>query len=299
MKKYRLGVVGQGGRGRGMFRWFSENFEDIVPAAACDIVPKFWYETKENDMTMAERMPQVAFYEDFDEMMAKADLDILMVETPATNHADFCEKGLKAGVHVYSDIPTVRSLEEAQRLWKAQQASDSMFMSGSTTCGWGFILELQRLYKEGLLGEPVAMEAEYIHDCRYLWEETPWRKPQVKWGSMPIRYCTHSLGPLLSILKEDLRKVYCVTTGSKVTDNEFANDYNSAFFQTDSGIVVRMTASFINNCVGGHHSYHVYGTKGYFEHIPSKGEGHPACTVFSSTVSDEMKKMTQLPVDFS
>jgi len=116
---------------------------------------------------------------------------------------------------------------------------------------------------------------------------------------MPIRYCTHSLGPLLSILKEDLRKVYCVSTGSKVTDNEFANDYNSAFFQTDSGVVVRMTASFINNCVGGHHSYHVYGTKGYFEHIPSKGEGHPAYTVFSSTVSDEMKKMTQLPVDFS
>ncbi|MBR5025930.1 MAG: Gfo/Idh/MocA family oxidoreductase, partial [Victivallales bacterium] len=110
MKKYRLGVVGQGGRGRGMFRWFSENFEDIEPVAACDIVPKFWYETKENDMTMAERMPQVAFFEDFDEMMAKADLDILMVETPATNHAAFCEKGLKAGVHVYSDIPTVRSL---------------------------------------------------------------------------------------------------------------------------------------------------------------------------------------------
>ena len=299
MKKYRLGVVGQGGRGRGMFRWFSENFEDIVPAAACDIVPKFWYETKENDMTMAERMPQVAFFEDFDEMMAKADLDILMVETPATNHAAFCEKGLKAGVHVYSDIPTVRSLEEAQRLWKAQEASDAMFMSGSTTCGWGFILELQNLYKKGLIGEPVAMEAEYIHDCRYLWEETPWRRPQVKWGSMPIRYCTHSLGPLLSIMKEDLRTVYAVSTGSKVTDNEFANDYMSAFFQTESGIVVRMTASFINNCVGGHHSYHVYGTKGYFEHIPAKGEGHPARTVFSSTASDETKKMTELPVDFS
>ena len=299
MKKYRLGVVGQGGRGRGMFRWFSENFEDIVPAAACDIVPKFWYETKENDMTMAERMPQVAFFEDFDEMMAKADLDILMVETPATNHAAFCEKGLKAGVHVYSDIPTVRSLEEAQRLWKAQAASDAMFMSGSTTCGWGFILELQNLYKKGLIGEPVAMEAEYIHDCRYLWEETPWRRPQVKWGSMPIRYCTHSLGPLLSIMKEDLRTVYAVSTGSKVTDNEFANDYMSAFFQTESGIVVRMTASFINNCVGGHHSYHVYGTKGYFEHIPAKGEGHPARTVFSSTASDETKKMTELPVDFS
>ena len=299
MKKYRLGVVGQGGRGRGMFRWFSENFEDIVPTAACDIVPKFWYETKENDMTMAERMPQVAFFEDFDEMMAKADLDILMVETPATNHAAFCEKGLKAGVHVYSDIPTVRSLEEAQRLWKAQEASDAMFMSGSTTCGWGFILELQNLYKKGLIGEPVAMEAEYIHDCRYLWEETPWRRPQVKWGSMPIRYCTHSLGPLLSIMKEDLRTVYAVSTGSKVTDNEFANDYMSAFFQTESGIVVRMTASFINNCVGGHHSYHVYGTKGYFEHIPAKGEGHPARTVFSSTASDETKKMTELPVDFS
>ena len=82
MKKYRLGVVGQGGRGRGMFRWFSENFEDIEPVAACDIVPKFWYETKENDMTMAERRPNVAFFEDFDEMMAKADLDILDYNNP-------------------------------------------------------------------------------------------------------------------------------------------------------------------------------------------------------------------------
>ena len=45
MKKYRLGVVGQGGRGRGMFRWFSENFEDIEPVAACAIVPTLWYDT--------------------------------------------------------------------------------------------------------------------------------------------------------------------------------------------------------------------------------------------------------------
>ena len=90
-------------------------------------------------------------------------------------------------------------------LWDVQKDAAGMLMTGATTCGWGFVLALQDLYRQGLLGRPYFLEAEYIHDCRGLWEETPWRKPTKKWGAMPIRYCTHSLGPLLSVMEEDCR----------------------------------------------------------------------------------------------
>lgn len=237
MKKFKLGVVGLGHRGRGMFKGVAKGIGDFEAVAACDLNPALWFEPTNSyyggtQSALAECMPGVAFFESYDDMIEKAGLDVVLVETPADCHAEFCGKALKKGLHVFSDIPTVRTLEEAAMLWDVQKDAAGMLMTGATTCGWGFVLALQDLYRQGLLGRPYFLEAEYIHDCRGLWEETPWRKPTKKWGSMPIRYCTHSLGPLLSVMEEDLRTVSCVSTGSHVTELEYANDHMAAQFQT-------------------------------------------------------------------
>lgn len=270
-----------------------------LPVAACDLNRDFWFETKCGEKTMAEMFPQTTFFESFEEMIAKARLDILLVETPAHCHASFCDLAMRSGIMVYSDIPTIRSLAEADMLWKTQQETGVMFMSGSTTMGWGFVLELQDLYKRGLLGKPVVLEAEYIHDCRCLWQETPWRKPSRKCNMLPIRYCTHSLGPLLSVLDEELRTVYCLSTGSKVTDNKYAHDYMTALFQTPGGVAVKLNISFINNCKTGNHSYRIYGTEGYFEHLSSRGSNRDATTMYNSNLVEDAKELTKLEVDFS
>ena len=72
----------------------------------------------------AVRQPEVAeryaysesFYESYDEMLEKAKLDVVIVETGADIHAEFCTKALNKNINVLSDIPVVASLTEAEEL---------------------------------------------------------------------------------------------------------------------------------------------------------------------------------------
>lgn len=302
-RKFRVGSVGLGHRGRAVVKAANTEIESFEVVATCDRNPDLFYKPVHfyyggDKPAFKEELPNATFYQDFDEMLEKADLDILIVETPATCHAELCAKALKHGIHVYSEVPSVASFQEADMLWKAQQESDHMLMTGATTCGWGFVLALQDLVKKGILGKPFAMEAEYIHDMRELWEETPWRKPSKENPWYPITYCTHPLGPLLSIIDEDLKQVSCMSTGSHVTDLEAAHDFMTAICQTPSGVIVKLTCSFINCSKTGLHSYRVFGTEGYFEHLSSRGS-EPPKTRFNSNVLYGADSLTELPVTFT
>ncbi len=130
------------------------------------------------------------------------------------------------------------------------------------------------------------MEAEYIHwslpgseEHKHLNENGQWRKLLV-----PIRYCTHSLGPLLTVLDEELRLVSCFGTGEHSNDRTGAfgsspeekraasdtfieDDMMCAQFQTDSGVIVRLMRNGRCRANIGHHNYRVFGTEGYAERI--------------------------------
>ena len=302
MQEFRVACVGIGGRGRSMIQWVRDTIDGVKITAVCDNDPDKFYAPFDNgngSMTppLQQLFPDVRYYADYDEMLAKEELDIVIVETPATCHTEFCVKALARNIHVYSDIPSVASLAEADALWKAGQTSHAMLMTGATTCGWGFVHAMQDLYAKGLLGEPVYLEAEYIHDCRYLWERTPWRKPTAEKPAYPITYCTHSLGPLLTMLKEDLKTVTCVSTGGHVTDQPGANDVMCALYQTPSGVTIRHTNSFIN-CAPTGHSYRFFGTAGYFERLHARGQ-EKAHTRFRSDKLCAADNMTELDVDYA
>lgn len=296
MEKIRLAVVGLGHRGRGMFKNICST-SGVEGVCACDLKKELFYESQRNEQPLAETMKQVRFYDDFEKMLSDEKFDVLLVETPALCHAEFCAAALKRGINVYSDIPSVATVEEADMLWQAQCASDALLMTGATTMGWGFVLALQDIYQKGLLGKPYLLEAEYIHDCRSLWESTPWRKPSPGNLQNPAYYCTHGLGPLLSVMDEELRYVNAFSTGSNVTDIPEANDANIAVYRTESGVTVRQTNSFINNYKAATHSFRVFGTEGCFEHLAKRGE-HPEFTGFSSTKMYGAREYTKLPVSF-
>lgn len=297
--KIRLGVVGLGHRGRVLFEMIGKS-ENVQCVAACDVKRDLWFAPYRNDGILADRMKNVTFYEDFEKMLKESSLDVLLVETPAYCHAEFCALAMQYGVNIYSDIPSVASLEEAEMLWQAQKANPVLFMTGATTLGWGFAIALQDIYKKGLLGKISSMETEYVHDIRALWKETPWRKPTKEANSLlhPISYCTHGLGVLLAVLEEELRSVSAFSSGSHVTELEDANDYECAIYQTPSGVIIRQTNSFINNWKGGNHSFRVFGSEGVFEHLAARGERKEE-TSFSSEKMYGAKSLTFLPISFA
>ena len=134
-----------------MFSSISKNLsDDLIGVAACDLRRDLYDE-------LAKTYADATFYEDYDTMLDQANLDIVMVETPATCHAEFCAKALERGIHVFSDIPSVASAEEAQMLWDVQARSKALLMTGATT--WlGFYDGAQNICDKGLIGKPYYME---------------------------------------------------------------------------------------------------------------------------------------------
>lgn len=285
-KKIRLGVVGFGSRGQNMFSLCIKGFDCVIPAAICEV-------QKNLQEAANEKYPEAELYKDYAKMLDKAQLDAVLIETPADNHAVFCAQALEHGVNVFSDIPTVASLEEAEMLWQVEQKSSAMFMTGANPNYWAFVEAMVDLYDKGLLGKPSYLEAEYIHDIRELFERTPWRQTYP-----PIKYCTHSLGPLLRILEEDLRYVSCFSTGSHIHNVPGQQDLMTAHYKTESGVVVRQTCSFVNNAHIGEHSYRVFGTEGYFERNGGCGDIIKPSVMFSSNKMYGAQKLTELPVNY-
>ena len=276
-EKIRVGVVGLGHRGREMFKLAAKGFDFVVPAAACDLKPENWYEQQWlSDAPLSEMFPEAVFYEDYEEMLKNANLDLVLVETGADIHADFCCKALEYNINVMTDIPVVASLEEAERLWKAAEKSTAMISVGANPNEQKFTVMLRDFHSKGLLGKPYCMEAEYIHwylpkseGSVHLNENGDWRRLLI-----PIRYCTHSLGPLLTILDEELRYVSCFGTGMHTDErvNFTKDDMMCANFKTDSGVVVRLMRNGRCRAAIGHHNYRVFGTEGYMERIERMGK---------------------------
>ena len=276
MKKLRVGIVGLGPRGRSMIQ-LAAMFDCVEVVAGCEVRPHNWFEKQwRAPAAMAELYPDAKFFENYDEMLDKGGLDLVIVETGADIHAEFCAKALEKDINVLSDIPLVANLKEAELIWKAAQKSKAILSTGANPNEQRFSILLQDFYKKGLLGKPYCMEAEYIHwsfpgsetNIHYN-ENGDWRKLLI-----PIRYCTHSLGPLLTILEEELRKVSCFGTGmhSATGNKGKKDDMMCAQFQTDSGVVVRLMRNGRCRADIGHHSYRVFGTEGYMERIDRFGK---------------------------
>lgn len=271
MEKIRYGVVGLGHRGREIGK-LAATFDFTEFAAACDIKPSNWNETQWlSDKPLKEMFPDTVFYTDYDKMLNEANLDVVIVETGADIHANFCVKALEKNINVLSDIPLVANLEEAELIWNASKSSKAILSVGANPNEQRFKVLLNDFYDKGLLGNPYCMEAEYIHwwetseEDIHLNENGDWRKLLI-----PIRYCTHSLGPLLTIVDEELRYVSCMGTGMHADDylpGTEKDDMQCAQFRTESGIIIRLLRNGRCRAKIGHHNYRVFGTEGYMERI--------------------------------
>lgn len=292
MEMIRLAVVGLGHRGRLMIKLAHDGFQNLKVVAACDCDPLLWTEKQHLiDRPMKDVLPEAKFYTSYDQMLEEMghEIDMVLVETGADCHAEFCMKALKRDIHVFSDIPSVATLKEAKELYEAEKASKAMVMTGANANETFYSNAMLDLYKRGLLGEMIYMEAEYIGGSMRsiprsenpILNHSPWR------SVVPgIRYCTHSLGPLLRLMREVLRYTYCIGTNAHVEPDRPGDDVQSAFFQTESGVAIRLLRS--GRCDGGlvsnfgHHSYRGWGTKGYFEMVGDRGPKNPMCFRFQS-----------------
>jgi len=259
-KSINLGVIGFN-RGRTFLEIAADQFENVKPAGICDIDP--------SKIEIARKLfANTPVFSSLDEMLQNTDLDALIVETPANNHTTVCTKALDAGIHVLCDVPCVDNAAEGTMLYEAVKRSKPIYMSGANPNLRPTTEAMLDLNARGIFGKPYYIETEYVHDIRSLYESSPWRQ-----FYKPIKYCTHSLGPVLELIGEEFVSVTCLSTGSHVLNRPGQHDVMSALLKTKSNIVVRLLTSFVNNYhFDGTHMIRIFGTKGSAVIKPVSGE---------------------------
>lgn len=283
MKNIRLGMIGYGFRGPGLLG-MARSVKQLEPSAVCGTNPEVAGKVKAD-------FPEAVYYDNYEKMLDSGSIDAVLIETPPMTHAALAIAALERDIHVLSDVPVLHALDEVQSLWDAAQKSSAIYMFGSTANYFGFVETCNDLKEKGLLGKPFYLEAEYIQDLTEFSKLTPWRI-----GYEPIRYCTHSLGPLLKWLGQELVSVSCFDTGSHVhLENMDSHDAMVAIFKTASNEVVKLLVSFTNSNTHGQHRYLYHGTEGIFECTwPLTGE-QPKVT-FSTRCIYGLDKTIDLPV---
>lgn len=147
----------------------------------------------------AQNHVTVACYTDFDKFI-QHDMDAVVLANYATEHAPFAVRLLDSGRHVCSEVLACQTMAEAVQLVEAVERNRKVYAYAENYCYFRGTLEMRRLYRQGEIGEFLHGEGEYVHDCESTWiritrgEKNHWRN----WVPSTF-YCTHSIGPVMTI----------------------------------------------------------------------------------------------------
>ncbi|MGC3957773.1 MAG: Gfo/Idh/MocA family oxidoreductase [Verrucomicrobiota bacterium] len=198
----RWGIIGVGSRGAGhaiqlaqidgsQVVAISDLYEDQAKASAKEIeqlgkpAPALYYGAPAK----------------YHEMLARADIDAVVIATPWAEHAPMAIAAMKAGKHAFVEVPLGLTVQE---LWEivdtAEQTGRHCMMMENCNYGREELLFLN-MCRLGVIGELLHGEAAYIHDLREQMKQADrgagsWRTGYYAKPNGGNIYPTHGLGPV-------------------------------------------------------------------------------------------------------
>jgi predicted dehydrogenase len=193
-KKLKIGVFGAG-RGLTMITELLKSQEAEL-VAICDYYAPF--EKRAKKLT-DQAGTKLSFYHDFEKFI-NHDMDAVVLANYAHQHAPYAIRVLKSGRHVMSEVLACQTMAEAVKLIEAVEASGKIYTYAENYCYFRATQEMKRLYQAGDIGEFTHGEGEYVHDCASIWPRITYGEPNHWRNRMHATfYCTHSLGPVMTI----------------------------------------------------------------------------------------------------
>ncbi|KPL06157.1 hypothetical protein AMJ85_10535 [candidate division BRC1 bacterium SM23_51] len=133
-----VGCIGMGGRGTGvMTALMNRGLEDARVVAVCDVDKKKREAAKEHvERLYTQRLGKgfykgCAAYNDFRELLARGDIDAVLIATPDHWHVPIAIAAAKAGKDMYVEKPLGMSVGQGRALCKAVERYGRIFQFGT------------------------------------------------------------------------------------------------------------------------------------------------------------------------
>jgi len=263
-RRIKLGIWGLG---RGM------NFYKTCEALNIDVVAGCDY--NEHMRTgFLKANPGAFVTADADEFLAR-DFDAVLLATFCPAHADDAIKCLRAGKHVLSEVTSFHTMAEGVRLVDEVERSGKVYNLAENYPFSAANMYLARRWKEGLFGDLMYAEYEYVHECRSL--------AYTYIDGLPVQpgntvhnwrswlhfhyYCTHSLGPVMIITGTRPTRVVALPgkqtlAGYLMSNEEGMGGVTPSLINMSNGAIVRNLMGATTN---DSHVQRIWGTLGAAE----------------------------------
>ncbi|MCX7799057.1 MAG: Gfo/Idh/MocA family oxidoreductase [Fimbriimonadales bacterium] len=149
------------------------------------------------------RKPPAVYAEsDFDyrKLCDRDDVDAVIVSTPWEWHGRQCVEAMRAGKHVFVEVPAAVTLDELWQMVETSEATRRHCMMMENVCYGREELMVLNMCQQGVFGELLHGEASYIHDLRFQMHQIDhgtgsWRTYHYVRRNGNL-YPTHGLGPI-------------------------------------------------------------------------------------------------------
>jgi predicted dehydrogenase len=287
--RINTGHIGVGGMGGSHVRAFydqSQKSRDIQVAAVCDIYTR----RKERARTVAHLETKDVFH-DYRELLARPDIDAVLIASPDHWHAQMALDALAAGKDVYLQKPMTYTIEEARAVAEATKKFGRVLQVGSQGLSAATTHKMREVIERGELGELLWAQSTSSRNSilgEWNWrvepEGTPetidwkrwigpapnrpfsleryfrWRKYWDYSGGIATDLFYHSLGPILFAMGAQFPT--CVTANGGIyvqKDREVPDTYASTIEYP--GFYIALSGSMANAAGVRHHGLAIYGHK--------------------------------------
>ena len=176
-----FGVIGAGVWGRKIVNTLNllkndSQYKNTEVVAICDTFPA-WLDRAAKDAPKAEK------FDDYKKLLAKPEVQAVVVATPTHLHRDIVLDALNAGKHVYCEAPLAQTIADAKEIARAaQKAFKQVFQAGLQERSHPHRHFLWPFIRGGNLGSNVLVRAQWHK--KSLWTRTagtPARAAELNW----------------------------------------------------------------------------------------------------------------------
>ncbi|MEY4940873.1 MAG: hypothetical protein RIQ93_2608, partial [Verrucomicrobiota bacterium] len=172
------------------------NRDDVEVVAVCDVDTTRREAAKQRiEQAYAARSGSTykgcATYNDFREVLARKDIDAVVIATPDHWHAFIAIAAVQAGKDVYCEKPLTYNVREAVELVQAVRKANRVFQTGSQQRSSAEFRTAAELVRNGVIGRVVAVNVSFGDPARPYSQPAETVEPGLDWD----RWC--GPGPLV------------------------------------------------------------------------------------------------------
>jgi predicted dehydrogenase len=135
-------------------------------------------------------------YKDYADLLAKEDLDAVVIATPSRLHAPMVEAALAKGINVFCEKPFCLNWADSQRLTDLAASKGLVAQVGYHYRYVGAFAEMKRLIDAGAIGRITHVMAEAYGPVVLRPKRTTWRTDKAEGGGCLYDYAAHPLNLL-------------------------------------------------------------------------------------------------------